>query len=135
MIQSSSTKPDIVTYVDGNFLLKWRCSEDFDHHCIWLNICVGGKNYKPFFVTISMVSLNFFFYLLAIFFLTEEMRALESNMQTVGFILMWMMGVVVLVFEFLIMSLILLHIYLYSKGLSTLQFVTLRDEQALRESE
>lgn len=82
-----------------------------------------------------MVSLNFFFYLLAICLLTEEMRALESDMQTVGFILMWMMGVVVLVFEFLIVSLILLHIYLYSKGLSTLQFVTLRDEQALRESE
>ncbi len=67
-----------------------------------------------------MVSINFFFYLLAICFLTEEMRALESDMQTVGFILMWIMGVIVLVFEFLIMSLIVLHIYLYSKGLSTL---------------
>jgi hypothetical protein len=67
-----------------------------------------------------MVSLNYFFYLLAICFLTEEMRVLESDMKTVGFILMWIMGVVVLVFEFLILSLIALHIYLYSKGLSTL---------------
>ena len=25
-----------------------RCTEDFDHHCKFLNSCIGGKNYENF---------------------------------------------------------------------------------------
>ena len=34
-----------------------RCTANFDHHCIWLNNCVGGKNYKYFFKLIVCVFL------------------------------------------------------------------------------
>jgi palmitoyltransferase len=26
-----------------------RCTEDFDHHCKFLNNCIGGRNYEAFF--------------------------------------------------------------------------------------
>ena len=32
-----------------------RCCKDFDHHCIWLNTCIGFNNYKHFFVLIVLM--------------------------------------------------------------------------------
>jgi palmitoyltransferase len=32
-----------------------RCSDLFDHHCKWLNNCIGGKNYVDFLVLISIL--------------------------------------------------------------------------------
>ena len=29
-----------------------RCVEGFDHHCKWVNNCIGKANYKPFLVMI-----------------------------------------------------------------------------------
>jgi hypothetical protein len=33
-----------------------RCSYGFDHHCNWLNTCVGGKNYRDFYQLIWIYS-------------------------------------------------------------------------------
>eukprot|EP00927_Polykrikos_kofoidii_P017156 TRINITY_DN17782_c0_g1_i1.p1 TRINITY_DN17782_c0_g1~~TRINITY_DN17782_c0_g1_i1.p1 ORF type:complete len:293 (+),score=33.43 TRINITY_DN17782_c0_g1_i1:52-930(+) len=30
-----------------------KCVAGFDHHCMWLNTCIGRKNYRPFLVTVS----------------------------------------------------------------------------------
>lgn len=32
-----------------------RCVEEFDHHCKWINNCIGSRNYKPFFCMLSSV--------------------------------------------------------------------------------
>lgn len=32
-----------------------RCCGGFDHHCVWLNNCIGKQNYHLFFALISIV--------------------------------------------------------------------------------
>jgi len=31
-----------------------KCIYSFDHHCIWLNTCIGGKNYRLFLLMLSL---------------------------------------------------------------------------------
>ena len=33
--------------------LCMKCVSGFDHHCRWLNACVGGRNYKAFFIFLT----------------------------------------------------------------------------------
>jgi len=34
------------------------CIEDFDHHCFWVNNCIGGNNLSTFIIFLLSVSLN-----------------------------------------------------------------------------
>jgi palmitoyltransferase len=38
-----------------------KCVYSFDHHCIWLNTCVGGKNYRLFFSMLILVVIGSLF--------------------------------------------------------------------------
>lgn len=38
-----------------------KCIYSFDHHCIWLNTCVGGKNYRIFFSLLIFIVLGSLF--------------------------------------------------------------------------
>lgn len=41
--------------------INYRCVSTFDHHCIWLNNCVGDENYPYFFVlVVSLVVFKLF---------------------------------------------------------------------------
>jgi len=35
-----------------------NCCQRFDHHCIWLGNCVGKRNYKYFFLLVTILNIN-----------------------------------------------------------------------------
>lgn len=39
-----------------------KCVHSFDHHCIWLNTCIGGKNYRLFFSMLILVVIGTLFF-------------------------------------------------------------------------
>ncbi|KAF9139400.1 Palmitoyltransferase zdhhc14 [Mortierella sp. GBA39] len=38
-----------------------NCVEDEDHHCIWLNNCIGRRNYRYFLIFVSIASIYAFY--------------------------------------------------------------------------
>ena len=43
-----------------------RCCHKFDHHCLWLNNCIGGNNYSYFIIS----SISLWLYALSSLFLS-----------------------------------------------------------------
>ena len=93
---------------------------DFDHHCMWINNCIGSGNYGWFMAMIIATWVNLLVYVVAMAVLWQEQRwdAYQTQM-----IVIWVFAVVVCVFWILLSNLVVLHLYLIYKGLTTYQFI------------
>ena len=85
-----------------------------------LNSCIGEINYKPFFAMICAAFIHLFLFILSLGLLWGE-----NNWQMYIFqiILSWILGVVVLIFIFLLLGLIILHFYLIRNNLTTFDYI------------
>lgn len=113
-----------------------RCVEGFDHHCKWLNNCVGSKNYKGFFslvcVTCAMILQQFAcsVYLLAISVLCrDEVAAKLESVFGRGIGLAGFRGAqgvfcaLTLPPALLLGELLFFHLLLMYKGMSTYEYI------------
>ena len=65
-----------------------KCIDGFDHHCGWLNTCVGEKNYRAFLVLLASVSMQIWgqfsagVWLLVVIW--EKLRRVERSLKSLN---------------------------------------------------
>ena len=92
---------------------------------------MGGNNYRSFFAMIIGAFLNLLFYVVALLSLTFEAHPHDFLSQ---FIVAWCSGTINAIFVVLLINLIILHLYLIHKGISTYEFIVIQrqDEEKRR---
>lgn len=118
-----------------------RCTEDFDHHCMWLNNCVGRANYPYFFAllcsTLLLVSthLGVSLYLFAQSFAHRpliqplQLSRYHGHISMNGLRVVWALTVgTSVILEGLLVDLLSFHLVLQHKGMSTYDYILAQRE-------
>jgi len=123
-----------------------RCVDLFDHHCKWLNNCIGGKNYSYFLILISILcAKTLVFQGVSIIFVVtafaDEDKFQEGFYDYYGTSLNRYGLIVYIIILFLLCclivffttSLIWLHIKLNRWGLTAYEYIVYKEEREERQ--
>jgi palmitoyltransferase len=105
-----------------------RCVVRFDHHCKWLNNCIGALNYKQFITLLIAFILNqTMLATFAIWGLQETQEGVPIGVLYAAYSLLCSTSCVSLVGS---VSLLSVHMYFAYKGLTTYEYIMLKRRQA-----
>ena len=102
-----------------------RCVAGFDHHCKWLNNCIGETNYGLFWGLIIALALCTG---LQCAFTVSVVTEAEGSTQALLGLLLALTGVECLG----VTQLVIFHAWLWSRGLTTYDFIRERREKRVR---
>jgi len=103
-----------------------KCIANYDHHCMWLNNCIGGANYSYFIRFIIAADITILFkIIIEIFALIEtskeiELLNLEGTPTNTRYILLISILVTNGIFFICLSELNRFHAYITYYGLSTI---------------
>jgi hypothetical protein len=114
-----------------------RCVENFDHHCNWLNNCIGENNYRYFFTLLITVLLDLFYsigvYIYGIVVYINRTPEQEDNIimtcSSLGIdpivcpIISGILAFIDLIISINITYLISVHLWLRCQGLTTYEYI------------
>lgn len=85
------------------------CVERFDHHCPWIGICVGKRNYRYYFSFILSLALGIVFMNIQIIYLLAKIQASEE-------MAIFVINIILVLYNFagfgFVMTLLVFHIFL-----------------------
>lgn len=113
--------PTCLTYVSNNsFHCKRcnRCVEVFDHHCRWLNNCIGAKNYLEFVALVIVSDFCLVFHTIGNLFILPNLRT--SDWAFYAIIFFAIVDIVLLILVSILMG---VHIYLIVNKKTTLSLI------------
>ena len=102
---------------------KGTCIHNFDHHCVWLNNCIKTANYRLFVCyVVFMLATCYFavFSVVDLFLLSKKINTIHIGVLFGFFSLLIVLGAVFTTI------LVIFHLYLRKRRLSTYQFVRLK---------
>lgn len=104
-----------------------RCTDGFDHHCKWLNNCIGDKNYRLFIGLVVILNLDKG---LLMFYILVSLVNKYGNQDFAGFAALVLFAVENFCVMGFTLNLLVFHIYIKCVGITTYQYLLKRREKS-----